>query len=157
MLGLYSREELTKDDVTDLIRREFLARLFEDDSSREDDDEGDVQEMAKGIILHLVKIRSILCPKARTMTFKDAEALYHKTYCAAYLKITSVEETPDGNGWWPDFMEQADHVYTKGIIQHLASLNAQYDVQWQREMMHLLPAHYQADVENKPKEWTSPV
>lgn len=134
MLGLYSREELTKDDVTDLIRREFLARLFDDDSKRADNDDCDVQEMTKGILLHLVKIRNILCPKASTMTFKEAEALFRKAYCEAYSKITNVE-TPEDNGWWPDFMEQADHVYTKGIIQHLASLNAQYDVQWQRAMM----------------------
>jgi hypothetical protein len=134
MLGLYSREELNHIVVTELIRREFLARLYDDDSKRADDEDCNAQEMTKGIILHLVKIRSILCPKASTMTFKDAEALFRKAYCEAYSKITNVE-TPEDNGWWPDFMEKADHAYTKGIIKHLASLNAQYDVQWQREMM----------------------
>lgn len=106
-------------------------------TKRADDDDCDVQEMTKGIILHLVKIRNILCTKANTLSFKDAEKLFHDTYCVAYLKITGVEETPDGNGWWPDFMDEEDHVYTKGIIKHLASLNAQYDVQWLRSFHRL--------------------
>jgi hypothetical protein len=140
MLGLYSREELTKDDVTDLIRREFLARLFEDESKRTDSYE---TEFSRNVIWHLMKIRSILCPSSRTMMFSEAEALFHKTYCEAYLKITDVE-APEDNGWWPDCLEKADNAYTKSILQHLATLNAQYDVQWQRQMMQYIKKHQTA-------------
>jgi hypothetical protein len=149
MLGLYSREELTKDEVTELIRREFLARLFEDNSSREDENgDNNVEEMAQGIILHLVKIRSILCPKAVAMTFKEAEALFYKTYCETFLKQAKGKEVPDGSGWWPDFLAQEDGVYTKGIVIHLAQLNVQYDIQWHKAMAEAFAAmqEYKASV-----------
>jgi hypothetical protein len=160
MLGLYSREELTRDEVTELIRREFLARLFEDETEREDDEgENDVEEMVSGILKHLIGIRCILTPKAELLNHTDAEHLFYKSYCEGYTKKTG-KEVPDGSGWWPDFLPD-DCMYTKGIITHLAQLNVLYDIQWHREMakwMRQYEAEKKAgDPDGICKQWTSPV
>lgn len=134
MLGLYSREEMTNDEVSELIRREFLARLYEDDSEREDDEgENNVEEMAAGIIKHLIGIRCVLNPKAPRLSHTEAEKLFYESYCKAYKAKTGKAEVPDGNGWWPDFMPD-DCQYTHAIIVHLAQLNVAYDIQWHKAM-----------------------
>jgi len=137
MLGLYNRSPLSKEEVEDLIRREFLAMLFKKKRNlkNEDDADADPEEVTSGIIESLLSIRSTLInPKIECLVPDKVDELWSDEYKAQFKAKTGKEvDLETGNTWYPDWMT---HQYmTTGFLGHLVSLKVEYDIAVDKAMV----------------------
>jgi len=133
MLGLYNRYPMSKEEVEDLIRREFLAMLFEEERNLSGDFyngtnfDPDPEELARTIIENLFSIRAVLIPMVECLDPEKVDELWSEDYKAQFKAKTGKEvDLETGNTWYPDFMPKT-HL-TSGFMQHLVALKVEYDI-----------------------------
>ncbi len=132
MLGLYNRYPISKDEIEDFIRREFLAQLFGEE--RELDEESDPEEVTSSIIENLLSIRSTLVPKIDCIVPDDVEELWSEEYKAQFKAKTGRDvDLETGNTWYPDWM--SPRYLTKELMQHLVALKVEYDIAEDKAMI----------------------
>jgi hypothetical protein len=131
MLGLYNRYPMSKEEIEDLIRREFLAMLFEEDEREIED--SDPNEVTSSILENLLSIRSTLIPKIGRLASEKVEELWSEAYKAKYRAKTGQEVNLEtGNTWYPDFMPKTG--LTSGFMEHLVGLKVEYDIAQDKAM-----------------------